>query len=297
MRVLRSATTDRAPRHPAGGHAGDRDRGGGRRAATDQDPGRHGDRQHGHRHPAATAELTGCRGDRVRASPSRARRKQKNAALAAEFAVEAARTLRAARPPRSPDRSWVCRWPSSAYDPAGIDLGALPSIAGQLGEPARASRRPECPSPFLDIDAIIADQTTKIVICCGSGGVGKTTTSAALAVRAAEAGRKVVVLTIDPAKRLAQSLGTRRAGQHPAPGQRLRRVSRGGSLDAMMLDMKRTFDEVVLAHSTPDKAQAILREPVLRRAVLLLRRHPGVHGDGAARPAARRGRGRPAAGT
>ena len=63
------------------------------------------------------------------------------------------------------------------------------------------------PAPFLDVDAIIDDPATKIAICCGSGGVGKTTVSAALALRAAEAGRKVVVLTIDPAKRLAQSLG------------------------------------------------------------------------------------------
>ncbi|HKF87751.1 MAG TPA: ArsA-related P-loop ATPase, partial [Propionibacteriaceae bacterium] len=47
-------------------------------------------------------------------------------------------------------------------------------------------------SPFFDVDAIIADRQTKIMICCGAGGVGKTTTSAALALRAAEAGRKVV---------------------------------------------------------------------------------------------------------
>ena len=59
--------------------------------------------------------------------------------------------------------------------------------------------------PFLDVDKIIGDRETKIMICCGSGGVGKTTTSAAIALRAAEAGRKVVVLTIDPARRLAQS--------------------------------------------------------------------------------------------
>jgi len=115
-------------------------------------------------------------------------------------------------------------------------------------------------APRLDVDQIIADPTTKIVICCGSGGVGKTTVSAALALRAAEAGRKVVVLTIDPAKRLAQSLGVGQLDNTP------RRVSgfdetAGGSLDAMMLDMKRTFDEVVLEHTTADKAQAILANP------------------------------------
>ncbi len=60
-------------------------------------------------------------------------------------------------------------------------------------------------APAMDLAALIADPTTRIVVCCGAGGVGKTTTSAALALAAAEAGRKVVVLTIDPARRLAQA--------------------------------------------------------------------------------------------
>jgi anion-transporting ArsA/GET3 family ATPase len=115
-------------------------------------------------------------------------------------------------------------------------------------------------SPFLDVDSIIDDHQTKIVICCGSGGVGKTTTSAALALRAAEAGRKVVVLTIDPARRLAQSLGLGELDNTPRPVSKIN-SSAGGSLDAMMLDMKRTFDEVVAAHSTPDKAAAIFQNP------------------------------------
>ena len=66
------------------------------------------------------------------------------------------------------------------------------------------------PSSFagpLDVDLLLDDPGTGIIVCCGSGGVGKTTTSAALALRAAERGRKVVVLTIDPARRLAQSMG------------------------------------------------------------------------------------------
>ena len=58
------------------------------------------------------------------------------------------------------------------------------------------------PAPALDLDALIGDPDTRIVVCCGAGGVGKTTTSAALALAAAEAGRNVVVLTIDPARRL-----------------------------------------------------------------------------------------------
>jgi anion-transporting ArsA/GET3 family ATPase len=112
--------------------------------------------------------------------------------------------------------------------------------------------------PFLDVDKIIGDRETKIIICCGSGGVGKTTTSAAIAARAAEAGRKVVVLTIDPARRLAQSLGVGELDNTPRPVPTIDTAA-GGSLDAMMLDMKGTFDDVVIAHSTPEKAEAILQ--------------------------------------
>jgi anion-transporting ArsA/GET3 family ATPase len=114
------------------------------------------------------------------------------------------------------------------------------------------------PVPFLDVDKIIGDRETKIIICCGSGGVGKTTISAAIAVRAAEAGRKVVVLTIDPARRLAQSLGVGELDNTPRPVTTID-TGAAGSLDAMMLDMKGTFDEVVKAHSTPEKAAAILQ--------------------------------------
>ncbi|HYH34930.1 MAG TPA: ArsA-related P-loop ATPase [Nocardioides sp.] len=113
-------------------------------------------------------------------------------------------------------------------------------------------------APALDVDALLDDRRTGIVVCCGSGGVGKTTTSAALALRAAERGRKVVVLTIDPARRLAQSMGVERLDNTPRPVPGVRGA---GSLDAMMLDMKRTFDEVVESHATPEKAQQILANP------------------------------------
>ena len=115
-------------------------------------------------------------------------------------------------------------------------------------------------APFLDTDAIIADPGTEIIICCGSGGVGKTTTSAAVALRAAEAGRKVVVLTIDPARRLAQSLGLGELDNTPRPVLGIDDTN-GGTLHAMMLDMKRTFDDVVLAHSSPDRAEVLLHNP------------------------------------
>ena len=94
----------------------------------------------------------------------------------------------------------------------------------------------------------------------GAGGVGKTTTAAALGLRAAEAGRRVVVLTIDPARRLAQSLGLTELDNTPRPVVGVDE-STGGSLDAMMLDMKRTFDDVVEAHAAPDKAAQILANP------------------------------------
>ena len=115
-------------------------------------------------------------------------------------------------------------------------------------------------APHLDVDALLADRGVGIVVCCGSGGVGKTTTSASLALRAAEQGRKVVVLTIDPARRLAQSMGLTELDNTPRPVQGVDQ-SKGGSLDAMMLDMKRTFDEVVEAHASPEKAQQILSNP------------------------------------
>ena len=101
--------------------------------------------------------------------------------------------------------------------------------------------------------------TTRIIVCCGSGGVGKTTTSAALALRAAERGRKVVVLTIDPARRLAQSMGIEALDNTPRPVPGV--AAGGGSLDAMMLDMKRTFDEVVESQASPEKAKQILENP------------------------------------
>ncbi len=112
----------------------------------------------------------------------------------------------------------------------------------------------------LDVDALLDDRATQVIVCCGSGGVGKTTTAAALALRAAERGRKVVVLTIDPARRLAQSMGLTELDNSPRPVPNVD-ASSGGSLDAMMLDMKRTFDEVIEQHATPEKARQIFENP------------------------------------
>jgi anion-transporting ArsA/GET3 family ATPase len=115
-------------------------------------------------------------------------------------------------------------------------------------------------APRLDLDAVVNDPEIRIVVCCGSGGVGKTTTAAALALRAAEAGRRTVVLTIDPARRLAQSMGLTELDNTPRQVKGVNGVN-GGELHAMMLDMKRTFDEVVLTHTDPERAEEIFANP------------------------------------
>ena len=95
----------------------------------------------------------------------------------------------------------------------------------------------------------------RIVVCVGSGGVGKTTTAAALAVEAARRGRRTAVLTVDPAQRLKDALGLGTLSDVP------RRVplGRGVHLDALLLDVKHTFDELVRGlATTPEQAEAVL---------------------------------------
>src|SRR6201988_517788 len=110
--------------------------------------------------------------------------------------------------------------------------------------------------PALDMCSILTDTSNRVVVCCGAGGVGKTPTAAAMGLRAAEYGRTVVVLTIDPAKRLAQALGIKDLGNTPQRVPLAPEVS--GELHAMMLDMRRTFDEMVIQYSGPGRADAIL---------------------------------------
>jgi len=116
-------------------------------------------------------------------------------------------------------------------------------------------------APSLDSDTLIADHEIRILVCTGAGGVGKTTTAAALALRAAERGRKVCVLTIDPARRLAQALGLTSLDNTPREVVGIHSVDGTGSLHAMMLDMKRTFDEVVESNADPERAKQILENP------------------------------------
>ena len=93
----------------------------------------------------------------------------------------------------------------------GVDLGVALRAGRGVAHPGCRSHggRP------MSIDDLLDDPATRVIVCCGSGGVGKTTTSAALAIRAAERGRTVVVLTIDPAKRLAQAMGLTMLGNEP----------------------------------------------------------------------------------
>jgi anion-transporting ArsA/GET3 family ATPase len=109
----------------------------------------------------------------------------------------------------------------------------------------------------------------RVIICVGSGGVGKTTTSAAIALWGALEGRRAVVLTIDPARRLADSLGVAALGDEPRPvdpavfareGARAR-----GTLAAMMLDQKGAWDRLVARHAPNDE----VRERILRNRFYL----------------------------
>ncbi len=102
-----------------------------------------------------------------------------------------------------------------------------------------------------------------IIVTCGPGGVGKTTTAAALGLAAAELGRRVVVVTIDPARRLADALGL--GGELSNEPARVELDNVPGELWATMLDAKQTFDGVVTRHaSNPDQAQRILENSFYR---------------------------------
>ena len=110
---------------------------------------------------------------------------------------------------------------------------------------------------------MIAVEGRKIICCVGSGGVGKTTTAAALALGAAMEGRRALVLTIDPARRLANSLGLKNLGNEATriePGHFAEaKLSPRGEMWAMMLDLKRTWDELVRRDArNPRQAEDIL---------------------------------------
>lgn len=102
------------------------------------------------------------------------------------------------------------------------------------------------PRAAAQLDAAI--ERARVVVCVGSGGVGKTTTSALLGIHAARQGRRVLVMTIDPARRLANALGLDRMDESV---QRID-LDAPGELHATMLDMKKAFDEIVERYA-PDE--------------------------------------------
>ena len=116
---------------------------------------------------------------------------------------------------------------------------------------ASARRKPRT-TPVADENLFALGRrlgTLDVVVCCGSGGVGKTTVSAALALSiAASHDRKVLVLTVDPARRLATALGVS-IGADPVllPRARLRRagIPQRGEVWAAMLDMKLAWDRLI----------------------------------------------------
>ena len=96
----------------------------------------------------------------------------------------------------------------------------------------------------------------KIVVTCGTGGVGKTTTSAAIALHGARSGRRTIVITIDPARRLADAMGISANTNEPS------RVNGPwtGELDALMLDAKGTFDTLVTRYARDETQRSRILE-------------------------------------
>ncbi len=135
--------------------------------------------------------------------------------------------------------------PEGADDPAPIPKHA------RGGEPCGAGpvRRTPPAGSTLDLGALV--RTQRVIVCCGSGGVGKTTTAAALGLLAARAGLRAQVMTIDPARRLAQAMGLDALGHEP----RRVAVDAPGELSAMMLDTKRAFDRLIERHAPDDRVR------------------------------------------
>ena len=115
-------------------------------------------------------------------------------------------------------------------------------------------------SSFPDLGRLVAER--KVIVCCGAGGVGKTTTAAAIGLAGARQGRRVLVLTIDPAKRLAQAMGLSQHMREPASVSKERLLDAGvttGSLDAWMLNPDVVFESLVRRMApTSEQAQRIL---------------------------------------
>ena len=123
-------------------------------------------------------------------------------------------------------------------------------------------------SPVPSSPIAVALEDRHILVVCGSGGVGKTTTSASLALRAAMMGRRVLVCTIDPSRRLATSLGLTQLSDKPKPLP-LEKVApeAAGLLWAMTLDTKRTFDALVERYSANEAARDRILNNIVYRNI------------------------------
>lgn len=152
-----------------------------------------------------------------------------------------------------------------ASEPPPGRLASEPPPGRPASEPPPRSRPPDVLPEHLAgptyIEPLVRER--KVIVCCGAGGVGKTTTAAAVGVAAAAAGRRVLVLTIDPARRLAEAMGIPEAAHAPAAVSRERLdvlgIPAGGELSAWMLAPEVVFESMVrrLADSE-ERVQRIL---------------------------------------
>jgi anion-transporting ArsA/GET3 family ATPase len=131
-----------------------------------------------------------------------------------------------------------------------------------------SARRPSAP-PY--ISSLLASK--RVVVCCGAGGVGKTTTAAALGLGAAMLGKKALVLTIDPARRLAEAIGSPQAARAPVPVADTRLAEAGikGTLATWMVDPQVVFERMVRRLTTDQvQADAILQNRIYRALAQLV---------------------------
>ena len=252
----------------AGDHADQRARGDGLRAR-------------GARSACTSARWWSTRSTSATTSTSTMRPSRSAMRAAAEF--RNARRAAAARRVRSPGRP---SWPScNCHLPALRRADARRRSDRTAGDDVRSAPWPQA---WRDGAGRRRRRRAEVVVCCGTGGVGKTTTAAALGLQAASLGRRAVVVTIDPAKRLADALGVP-GGLTQRPGPPADRAgSSGGELWALMLDTATTFDGLVAANAaSPQQAERILSNAVLPQRRRLVQRHAGLHGRRAAARAAR----------